>query len=40
MHESGCKRKNLRRAVCALCLLALVFSALPLYLMTGYNHPY
>ena len=40
MHESGCKRKNLRRAICALCLLALVFSALPLYLMTGYNHPY
>ena len=32
--------KGLRRAVCALCLLALGFSVLPLYLMTGYNHPY
>ena len=32
--------KGLRRAVCALCLLALGFSALPLYGMTGYNHPY
>ncbi len=32
--------KGLRRAVCALCLLALGFSVLPLYGMTGYNHPY
>ena len=32
--------KGLRRAVCVLCLLALGFSALPLYGMTGYNHPY
>lgn len=40
MHENGRERKDLRRAVCALCLLTLVFSALPLYLMTGYNHPY
>ena len=27
--------KGLRRAVCALCLLALGFSVLPLYGMTG-----
>lgn len=44
MHERGRERKGeqkgLRRAICALCLLTLVLSVLPLYLMTGYNHPY